>query len=580
MTLTLTTAELYGTYYASVADVVGDSDNDPQLAPLTADVVFTPAIDRGLVEAAVSSNVAIGLVAAPIPARIVNGVLVDNLGSTDVTLHTFIERPLRYVAEFSNVTYSSIPLPGGIKTFKFGLPADPARTNLVDVHPTTKASDESSPSLALWYTRRAEQAAENADVSASAAEEARTGAEDARTGAETAKGLSEAAETRIDIEHEHVHQDVQHVDAIVPQVQALLGQANVFSQDQVPPYLQRASLDASYARATWADVRTYGAKGDGVTDDTEAIQSAMDSMAPSGGCVYFPAGVYVVSANGLRHGSTDTYGALYPQANTTIRGDGPSATIIRLEDGTDKVDVIYAHEKQGLTFEDICVDAGPRQIPYWTTCIQLNTCNDLAVNNVRVTRGNIEGLYLYNSTRFKIANLHAHDNGAWREDASGLHFDSCYNGVADNLVLNNNGFHGLILSSSWELVINNVMSYENGWQGLHLQTGSNKNILNNLMLRGNSRGVYIQNWGTDDNHLSNVVAAHNTFAGVLNNVAYRNVINGYKAISNGEFGIELIEADDELQVFAATFKDNGWGKYKAAPNSFLNINGTQVTGTG
>ena len=40
----------------------------------------------------------------------------------------------------------------------------------------------------------------------------------------------------------------------------------------------------------------FGAKGDGITDDTAAIQKALDSLDGKGGIVNLPAGRYVLSA--------------------------------------------------------------------------------------------------------------------------------------------------------------------------------------------------------------------------------------------------------------------------------------------
>jgi len=55
--------------------------------------------------------------------------------------------------------------------------------------------------------------------------------------------------------------------------------------DPKPP--TRAELSATYARKFQLNVVDFGAKGDGATDDTAAIQAAIDA-APSGATIFFP----------------------------------------------------------------------------------------------------------------------------------------------------------------------------------------------------------------------------------------------------------------------------------------------------
>lgn len=43
------------------------------------------------------------------------------------------------------------------------------------------------------------------------------------------------------------------------------------------------------------NVKDFGAKGDGLADDTEAIKAAMKAMAEYGGLVFFPKGQYLYS---------------------------------------------------------------------------------------------------------------------------------------------------------------------------------------------------------------------------------------------------------------------------------------------
>lgn len=46
----------------------------------------------------------------------------------------------------------------------------------------------------------------------------------------------------------------------------------------------------------WIDVGAFGAKGDGVSDDTQAVQEALDALPAGGGTLCFPPGLYRLSS--------------------------------------------------------------------------------------------------------------------------------------------------------------------------------------------------------------------------------------------------------------------------------------------
>lgn len=53
------------------------------------------------------------------------------------------------------------------------------------------------------------------------------------------------------------------------------------------------------ATARKFDVKTYGAVGDGTTDDTSAIEAALAAIPSTGGVLYFPAGNYLYTGAGM-----------------------------------------------------------------------------------------------------------------------------------------------------------------------------------------------------------------------------------------------------------------------------------------
>ncbi|MDH1726104.1 hypothetical protein N5E37_07830 [Acinetobacter johnsonii] len=66
----------------------------------------------------------------------------------------------------------------------------------------------------------------------------------------------------------------------------------------------------------FVSVKDYGAKGDGVTDDTTAIQAAVDAMAIKGGNLFLPAGRYIITKS------------ITWRSNVSLYGEGAGKSII------------------------------------------------------------------------------------------------------------------------------------------------------------------------------------------------------------------------------------------------------------
>ena len=142
------------------------------------------------------------------------------------------------------------------------------------------------------------------------------------------------------------------------------------------------------------NVKDFGAKGDGISDDTLAIQKAIDSVVRNFEdkstrdfrTVYFPQGVYQVS-NTIQLGRTKT-----------IQGEDREQTVIRLQDNNPEYaqtpkpvlrSFFNNNQTFGIYIKDLTVDVGrgnPQAIG-----IQYNTHNSGAIENVTITSQDFAG---------------------------------------------------------------------------------------------------------------------------------------------------------------------------------------------
>jgi hypothetical protein len=136
------------------------------------------------------------------------------------------------------------------------------------------------------------------------------------------------------------------------------------------------------------NVRDYGATGDGTTDDTDGIQSAIvEAGKVGGGVVYFPSGTYLIRRNThphrYYHGNmkiSERWGLCIEHSNVSLSGDGSCSILKRFDSinsGTAAVESTgYPIVHIGRVHSD-----DPRDQVHNISISNLHFCGDSAFHN-------------------------------------------------------------------------------------------------------------------------------------------------------------------------------------------------------
>jgi parallel beta-helix repeat protein len=133
-------------------------------------------------------------------------------------------------------------------------------------------------------------------------------------------------------------------------------------------------LSISATSESVLNVKDFGAKGDGIADDTRAIQAAIDKAPPNSmTTIYFPGGIYNIASYTRTPNYLENYSLLL-HSNLNIKGNG-GKTVIRVADHIfDKNDTsTNAHLFLGLIVKNIS---------FFNLTIDLNGANNLVPLNV------------------------------------------------------------------------------------------------------------------------------------------------------------------------------------------------------
>lgn len=231
-------------------------------------------------------------------------------------------------------------------------------------------------------------------------------------------------------------------------------------------YLVCFSMFKLKAESNFFDVTGYGAKGDGIVLDTEAINRTIDSAAlAGGGTVYFPAGNYLSFSIRLKSNvrlfidQGASIIAATPGKHGAIAYDIPDNNL--WGDSLHYQDFGHSHWKNsliwGIGLQNITIEGqgmidgigltrrGSREPGLGNKAIALKNCTNVNIRDITIFRGGHFAILPTGVDNFTIDNVKIDSN------RDGIDIDCCKHVIITNCIVNTPNDDAIVLKSSYAL---------------------------------------------------------------------------------------------------------------------------------
>jgi polygalacturonase len=316
----------------------------------------------------------------------------------------------------------------------------------------------------------------------------------------------------------------------------------------VPPTRLRGS--------TIINVRTKGAVGNGIVDDTKAFQAAIAALPADGGTVYVPTGNYLITPGGKSdNNSIKLRSKMHLQM-------APDAVLISKASSLDNGFIIYCYKLTDVEISGGQI-VGDRDIHLGTTGewghgIQNSACQRVTIRDIHISNCWGDGICVGGVAMYKAPAMKSEDVVIYKA--------TCIN----------NRRQGLSLTEVKNVkVYNSEFSYTNGTApqcGIDVEPAAGNDcfdiIIDSCVMRGNhAYGVLM--WKRSNNVTVRNCDIFENSAGIVSDGPTNAFITGNKLHNNDNNGVHVREFTNGVTINENTF----YGNNSLKPRTLFQVSG-------
>jgi len=280
---------------------------------------------------------------------------------------------------------------------------------------------------------------------------------------------------------------------------------------------------------TIRNVKDYGALGDGMHDDTAAIQAAINSLPTTGGTVVIPAGTYMIDTSKKINLRSLMLLQMDPNAILKAKTSSLSRHYILYVNGKSDVEIaggqlvgdrethVYATSGTHEWGHGLQILGGKRvtvRDMHISKCTGDGVCigglsSDVVIANIIATNNRRQGLSITNCSNIKVYDSEfSYTKGTAPECGIDIEPDdgySCKNIWIENCRMNNNAKYGVNIwkRASYITITKSTLEY-NGSLGMGTNGCSYLTITNNTIRYNSATGVVYNDGTANVNHSGNL----------------------------------------------------------------------------